>query len=230
MSIAATSAFYLASIVWCCMPRSDPFCIAKGNHKGISKDDDDARGGTDDFYVTSPMNDTTTPNNETFETGGSSSPTQQHEDYGTPNAGASNNNAWADSDNRGGGPMIAPSMQEHHQSQQQSHHESQQPMFQPEWQTSSTHQSYNDGSQQYNDASAPPTGSSGTFHPRTAEHEDPPAYQDHTSSWTAHEISDPTPGYSPAAPSSSDQEPFANPFLIDEASAAQRPAYGNLQG
>jgi hypothetical protein len=28
MSIAATGAFYVAAIVWCCMPRTPPFCIA----------------------------------------------------------------------------------------------------------------------------------------------------------------------------------------------------------
>ena len=32
MSIAATAALYVAAIVWCCMPRSAPFCIAPGKN------------------------------------------------------------------------------------------------------------------------------------------------------------------------------------------------------
>jgi len=31
MSIAATAAFYVSAIVWCCMPRSQPFCCTKEN-------------------------------------------------------------------------------------------------------------------------------------------------------------------------------------------------------
>ena len=32
LSLAATAALYVAAIVWCCMPRSAPFCIAPGKN------------------------------------------------------------------------------------------------------------------------------------------------------------------------------------------------------
>jgi hypothetical protein len=35
MAIAATCAFYAAAIVWCCMPRTDPFCRAQGKNNNL---------------------------------------------------------------------------------------------------------------------------------------------------------------------------------------------------
>jgi hypothetical protein len=38
LSISACGAFYIASVIWCCMPRPDPFC-----RQSSRKDDDQDR-------------------------------------------------------------------------------------------------------------------------------------------------------------------------------------------
>lgn len=226
MSIAAAGAFYIASVVWCCMPRSAPFCIARGN-KGINKKAENSKD-YDEFYAAN-----------TFETANTNpSPPQELEnsnDYYTP-SGESSSLPWADSDNRppipntpivdaesrySGAmvPMMQPPM---HSSSYGSSNGGMVPM-QPELQ-SSYHTPMGAPVQQpmYGGGSGsvvsgpmvtPFDGSSGPIHV---------GWQDHTTSWTGHEVTNPM--------NATHEEPFANPFAMDEQPMAGRPAYGNLQG
>ncbi len=88
MSIAASAAFYFTSIVWCCMPRSPPFCIAQGN-QGIDRAPENGKD-YHEFYAANTFETTTTNPPQELE--------NQH-DYYTP-SGETTEKPWADSDNR----------------------------------------------------------------------------------------------------------------------------------
>jgi hypothetical protein len=46
--------------------------------------------------------------------------------------------------------------------------------------------------------------------------------EDQTSEWTLHDTTNPM--------NATHEEPFANPFALEESTKTERPAYGNLQG
>ena len=210
MSIAAAVAFYIASVVWCCMPRSAPFCIARGN-KGINKKAANSKD-YDDFYAANTFE--TTKTNE-----GPPQELENSNDYYTP-SGESTSLPWADSDNR---PPIPNTPIVDAESQYVG---STRVPMQPQLQSSFNNTPMGAPIQQppppvYGNALSASTGpmvtpydgSSGPVHG---------AWQDHTSTWTGHDVSNPM--------NATHEEPFANPFAIDEQPVAGRPAYGNLQG
>jgi len=225
MSIAAAGAFYIASVVWCCMPRSAPFCIARGN-KGINKKAENSKD-YDEFYAAN-----------TFETANTNpAPPQELEnsnDYYTP-SGESSSLPWADSDNRPPIPnapivdaesqysgAMVPMQAPYGNYSTNGGMVPMQPQLQPSSSsfTTSTPMGYGSSSS----TGGPPAGMSGPMVTPYDGSSGPinVGWQDHTSSWTGHEVSNPM--------NATHEEPFANPFALEDPMPANRPAYGNLQG
>lgn len=179
MSIAATGAFYIASIVWCCMPRTPPFCIAVGNKN--TQTNAEKSQDYNEFYGANTFETTATQERPAYEL-------ENSKDYYSP-SGEEGGAAWADSDNR---PPIP---------------------NEPQYAASNT--SY---------TSAPPSDF-GAPMGSTTPSAPVGAWQDHTQEWTGHDVSNPM--------NATHDEPFANPFVLEEAGTTtpmDRPAYGNLQG
>lgn len=161
MGITATAAFYVSSIVWCCMPRSDPFCCAKGNRnierQQQQQQNEEKSKDYNSFYGAN-----------TFETQDTNKVESQFNDTTTPSvADTMASNSWANSDNRG----LIPQQQQHQPSSDFGA-----PMgYGNNYSGGGSYEASPMDPPAYNAAAAPP-----------AE-----AWQDHTAEWSTHDTTNP---------------------------------------